>query len=117
MELLQESNCYTQRANGDQLSRCQEVDVSGPLLERDIFSLILVSHHEIFAFGWSLLGNSTARENSRGFATPRSVRNEHRNSILMTRDHPDLGSASFVGPGGKFCFNQSEALTRWTSSI
>ena len=91
--------------------------MSGPLLERDTFSLILVSDQEIFAFGWSLLGNSTARENSRDFETPRSVRNERRNSILMTRDHPDLGSASFVGPGGKFCFNQSEALNRWTSSV
>ena len=51
MELLQESNYYTQRANCDQLSRCQEVDVSGPLLERDTFSLILVNDHELVASG------------------------------------------------------------------
>ena len=89
--------------------------MSGPLLERDTFSLILVSDHEIFTFGWSLLGNFTA--DSRDFETPRSVRNERRNSILMTRDHSDLGSASFVGPGEKFCFNQSEALKRCTSSV
>ena len=53
-------------------------------------------------FGWSLLGDSTARESSRHFATPRSLRNERKNSILMNRHHPDLGSASSVAPGEKF---------------
>ena len=44
------------------------------------------------------------------FAAKWRLRNERRNSILMTCHYPDLGSASdclFF-----FCFNQSEALPR-----
>ena len=37
------------------------------------------------------------------------LRNERRNSILMTQHYPDLGNVSYWQ---KVCFNQSEALTR-----
>ena len=62
-------------------------------------------------------GVLAAWENSRHIATPRVVspqlrlRNERRNSILMTYHYPDLGSAS---DWLEIWFIQSEALPRTT---
>ena len=52
----------------------------------------------------------TFRYATSGFPAKWRLRNERKNSILMMRHNPDLGSASdcfFF-----FCFNQSEALPR-----
>ena len=50
----------------------------------------------------------TFREVTNGFPTKWRLRNDCRNSLLMTCHYPDLGSASDCL---KICFNQPEALT------
>ena len=44
--------------------------------------------------GISLRKQPTFRDATSGFPAKWRLRNEHRNSILMTRNYPDLGSAS-----------------------
>ena len=51
----------------------------------------------------------TSRDATTGFAAKWRLRNEGRNSMLMTRHYPDLGCAS---DWLFFFFNQSEALPR-----
>ena len=51
----------------------------------------------------------TFHDTTTSFPAKGRLRNERRNSILMTRYHPDLGSAS---DWLKICFNQSATLPR-----
>ena len=68
-----------------------------------------------FCLGCLIISDSEILLDNAGFLkcqawmTKWRLRNESRNSILMTRHYPDLGSAS---AWWEICFNQSEALTR-----
>ena len=57
----------------------------------------------------SLRKQPSFRDATTGFPAKWRLRNERRNSILMTRHYPDLGSNS---DWLKICFHQSEVLPR-----
>ena len=62
-----------------------------------------------WAFFVSLKKQPTFHDTNTGFPAKGRLRNERRNSILMTGYYPHLGSAS---DWLKICFNRSQALPR-----